>query len=252
MARRTQKTQLSPPFLKRIWIDDAAVAPQAGYPFSLPMFRRNFDLSFARPITILVGENGSGKSTLLEGIAALVGFNPDGGGVGYGAVRDAGAVDINGDALAPCLRAAWLPKINRGFFFRAETFFTVARFLDAAGSTSADFLSHSHGEGFLRFFAERCAYQGIYIFDEPEAALSPARQIDFLRLLRQFETAGVAQIIIATHSPLLMAHPGAQLLQLVRGGIVPTSLEQTDHFRLMREFTLNPRNFLDTWLDDGA
>jgi predicted ATPase len=98
-----------------------------------------------------------------------------------------------------------LPKITRGWFFRAESFFTVARYLDEAalssGGAPPDFLSHSHGEGFLRFFEERCDRQGFYIFDEPESALSPARQIEFLKLLRRMKESNICQVIMATHAP---------------------------------------------------
>src|ERR1700756_4384235 len=117
-----------------------------------------------------------------------------------------------GGELSEALRAGWLPKITNGWFFRAETFFSVARYLDAVGS-DADFLSHSHGEGFMRFFQERCQRQGIFIFDEPESALSPARQIEFLKLLRMMDTSGHCQVIMATHSPVLMAYPNATLLR---------------------------------------
>ncbi len=220
------------------------------YPFSLNIFKKDFELTFDKAITILVGENGVGKSTLLEGIAALIGFNPDGGGVGYGTVREEGAIDRNGETLLPHLRAAWLPKIRKGWFFRAETFFTVARYLDGVGSANADFLSHSHGEGFLRFFEERCLHQGVFIFDEPEAALSPTRQMEFLKLLTHIEAMGNAQIIIATHSPFLMACPNATILEISRAGIAPVTLEQTNHFRLMREFAINPKAFIEAMIED--
>ncbi len=115
-----------------------------------------------------------------------------------------------------------------------------------------DFLSHSHGEGFLRFFSERCLRQGIYIFDEPESALSPARQIEFLRFLAQMDRGRRAQVILATHSPILMAFPGATLLAATPRGFVPTVLEETSHFRLLRAFAENPQGFIDRALQpDG-
>jgi len=107
-----------------------------------------------------------------------------------------------------------------------------------------DFLSHSHGEGFLRFFEERCRRQGLFIFDEPEAALSPARQVAFLRLIRQIDQSGIVQVIMATHSPMLMAYPGARLLQLTEAGLTPIAVEETEHFRLMRDFWADPEGFL--------
>ena len=114
-----------------------------------------------------------------------------------------------------------------------------------------DFLSHSHGEGFLRFFGERCDRQGIFIFDEPESALSPSRQLLFLRLLRRMERHGQCQVIMATHSPLLMAYPGARLLLLSKHGLEPVGIEQTEHFRLLREFCANPAEFVDTAFEDA-
>jgi len=223
------------------------------YPFCLPFLRGGFELEFERPITIIVGENGTGKSTLLEGIAVLAGYDEAGGGKGYRPVDHSGAVEVMGGTLSQALRAAWLPKLSNGWFFRAETFFSVARYLDEAamsgGGMAPDYLSHSHGEGFLRFFEERCRRQGIFIFDEPESALSPARQVEFLKLLRMMEQSTITQVIMATHSPLLMAYPGACLLRLSRAGLAPVTVEQTDHFRLMREFFAAPQIFVETMLD---
>jgi predicted ATPase len=106
--------------------------------------------------------------------------------------------------------------------------------------TPPDFLSHSHGEGFLRFFEERCQRQGIFIFDEPESALSPARQIEFLKLMRRMDNSGNCQIIMATHSPVLMAYPNARLLRLSKYGLEPVTVEQTDHYKVTREFCADP------------
>ena len=176
------------PYLRRLWLDPSRVADRAAYPFCLPFLQDDFELSFDRPITIIVGENGTGKSTLLEGIAVLAGYDEAGGGKGYRPVDHSDALEMMGGDLSKALRASWLPKVTNGWFFRAESFFSVARYLDeAARATAADFLSHSHGEGFMRFFEERCQRQGIFIFDEPESALSPARQIEFLKLMRRME-----------------------------------------------------------------
>lgn len=255
MAKHSKiASSLPPPFLKRIWVDLAKVTDRSAYPFCLPMFQVDFEWHFDRQITVIVGENGVGKSTLLEGIAALAGYDDAGGGKGYRPVDHSDAVEEQGGRLADALRAAWLPKITDGWFFRAESFFSVARYLDEAavqvGAAPPDFLSHSHGEGFLRFFEERLARKGIYIFDEPEAALSPMRQLDFLRVLKRMEQANNAQVIIATHAPLLMAYPGARLMRLSKYGLEPTTLEMTDHFRLMREFCHDPEAFVAGALED--
>lgn len=246
MARQRQTT-LPPPYLKRVWIDEAVERDTMKYPHNLPLFRRgDFEWRFDRPITIIAGENGVGKSTLLEGVAVLCGFDESGGGPGYRAVDNSAAKEATGRDLARTLRASWLPKIGQGWFFRAESFFSVARYLDEVKSPVANFLSHSHGEGFIRFFAERCTRPGIFIFDEPESALSPNRQLDFVKLMRTIDAAGQSQIIMATHSPILMAIPGAQLLQMTPFGLRETTLDETDHFRIMREFVADPHGFVDS------
>jgi predicted ATPase len=136
------------PYLRRVWLNPSDIADRAAYPFCLPFLHDGFELSFERPITIIVGENGTGKSTLLEGIAVLAGYDEAGGGKGYMPVDHSNARQKMGGLLSHALRASWLPKITNGWFFPAESFFSVARYLDAAGSPYADFLSHSHGEGF--------------------------------------------------------------------------------------------------------
>ncbi len=246
MAKKDRETKLPAPFLKRVWLEPENIREREDYPFSIPLIKHGFDLDFTTAVTIIVGENGSGKSTILEGIAAIAGYDDAGGGKGYMPVDHSSAREIGGGKLGPHLRAAWLPKVTRGWFFKAETFFSVARYLDAVGSPNADFLSHSHGEGFLRFFEERCQRQGIFIFDEPESALSPARQIEFLKLLRAMDESKKCQVIMATHSPMLMAYPNATLLKLTKSGLAPTTLEDTDHFRLTRDFISNPKAFVES------
>ena len=253
MAKR-RDSKLPAPYLRRVWLDEARVRDHDAYPFCLPFLRSGFELDFERPITIIVGENGTGKSTLLEGIAALAGYDDAGGGKGYRAVSHDAAAERMGGELAGALRASWLPKITQGWFFRAESFFSVARYLDTtareAGAAPPDFLSHSHGEGFLRFFEERCQRQGIFIFDEPESALSPSRQIEFLKLLRRMDRSGVSQVIMATHAPILMAYPNARLLHLTKYRLAPVRVEETEHYRLMREFWSDPETFIETMLEE--
>lgn len=251
--RSRRPTRLPAPFLKRVWLDEDHGFDRHAYPFCLPFLAKGFELSFDRAITIIVGENGSGKSTLLEGIASLAGYDDAGGGKGYRAVDHSSARETMGGALGQALRAGWLPKVTDGWFFRAESFFSVASYLDEAAAGAGappDYLSHSHGEGFLRFFEERCQGQGFFIFDEPEAALSPSRQMDFLRLLHRIERGGRTQVIMATHSPMLMAFPGAGLLGLTKYGLDPIALEDTTHFRVMREFCADPAGFVALAMED--
>jgi predicted ATPase len=249
MARRNKPINVPAPYLRRVWLDPSRISDRRAYPFCLPFLNDDFELSFDSPITIIVGENGAGKSTLLEGIAVLAGYDEAGGGKSYTPVDHSNALEVMGGTLSSALRASWLPKITNGWFFRAETFFSVARYLDAVGS-GPDFLSHSHGEGFLRFFEERCQRQGIYIFDEPESALSPARQMEFLKLMRRMEQSTICQIVMATHSPMLMAYPGARLVRLTKYGLEPVTVKETDHFRVMREFCYDPKGFVEAVFEE--
>jgi predicted ATPase len=116
--------------------------------------------------------------------------------------------------------------------------------------TPPDFLSHSHGEGFLRFFEERCQKQGIFIFDESESALSPARQMEFLKLMRRMEESTICQIVMATHSPMLMAYPNARLLRLTKYGLDPVTVRETDHYKVMREFCDDPAGFVEAAINE--
>lgn len=244
-SRRPKGTTLPSPYLKRTtWARPDEDRP-TDYPFSLPFLKdRHWEIEFTTPVTILVGENGAGKSTIIEALAALIGYDEAGGGKGYMPVDHSRAIDRSGAELASHLRASWLPKITTGWFFKAETFWSVARYMDEVHSPSADFLSHSHGEGFLRLFAERCSRQGLYLMDEPESALSPARQLDLVDTLARVQETASAQIIMATHSPILMGTPGARLLEVTRFGLEDVSLEDTRHFRLYRSFCLDPHSFI--------
>jgi len=249
-SRRNRTIDMPAPYLRRIWLDPSRIDDRAAYPFCLPFLRDEFDLNFDRSITIIAGENGTGKSTLLEGIAVLAGYDEAGGGKGYRPVDHSNAIEAMGGKLSSAFRASWLPKVTNGWFFRAESFFSVARYLDEVSSPYADFLSHSHGEGFMRFFEERCQRQGIYIFDEPESALSPARQMEFLKLMRRMDQSGHCQIIMATHSPMLMAYPDARLLRLSKYGLEPVTVKETDHYKVMREFCADPAGFVEAAIEE--
>src|SRR5664279_5452378 len=253
-SKRNRTINLPAPYLKRVWLDPSRIEDRQAYPFCLPFLLDDFELSFDRPITIIAGENGTGKSTLLEGIAVLAGYDEAGGGKGYRPVDHADAIDVSGGQLTSALRASWLPKVTNGWFFRAESFFAVARYQDKTNTEvipgvppgiPPDYLSHSHGEGFLRFFSERCQKQGIFIFDEPESALSPSRQMEFLKLMRRMEESTICQLVMATHSPMLMAYPGARLLRLSKYGLEPVTVKDTDHYKVMREFCDDPAGFVE-------
>jgi predicted ATPase len=251
MARRSAKFSLPPPFLKRLSFIEERVEPDA-FPFTIPAFQRGkLVLEFERPITIIVGENGTGKSTLLEGIADLCGFNLSGGNRNH-----VYSTDLNQATIGRALRGSWLPKVSRGFFLRAESFFNFGHYIDQVDrdhpghGTLAPYggkslHEQSHGESFLALFGNKFRGQAIYILDEPEAALSPKRQLQFLKLMRLLELEGDSQFIIATHSPILMAYPRAQLLMFDGRVIREVSLSETPHYQLTRNFVMNPKAMMD-------
>lgn len=255
MGSKQRTTSLPPPFLKRVWLPEGDSVPnQSVYPFNLPIVRNGgLDIHFEKPVTIVVGDNGTGKSTLLEAIAHLAGFSDGGGGQGMRAVAPGWASASDAGSLGAALRGAWLPQVKQGWFFRAETFFSVARYLDEAAkeafATGPNYLAASHGEGFVDFFQERMDRQGVFILDEPESALSPQKQFEFLKLLRRIQRADNAQVIMATHSPILMALPDADLWQIEPFGLRPVALEDTAHYRLYREFVLYPHETVEAMIE---
>ncbi len=192
-------------------------------------------LTLETPITFLVGENGSGKSTLLEGLASALGYSAQGG-----ARSNSYAEGADGHALGRALALSWRQRVTDGFFLRAETFFNFAAYLEEVGSSYLSYggkplNEQSHGEAFLALFQNRFE-DGIYLLDEPEVALSPARQLAFLGILRELTVGKGAQFIIATHSPILLTFPGATVLQLDDRQIKPVPYQETQHFQLIRGF----------------
>jgi predicted ATPase len=189
-------------------------------------------------VTFLVGENGSGKSTLLEALAECCGFSPEGGNRDHYRASFADRSD-----LAQALRLSWFPKVTEGFFMRAESFYNFATYIDQVSDLRAyggkSLHNQSHGESFLALFENRFE-QGLYILDEPEAALSPQRQLSFLKIIHDLEVPGHAQFLIATHSPIILSYPGAVLFSLDGHGIHEIAYGETDHFLLTRDF-LNSR-----------
>jgi predicted ATPase len=235
------------PFLRRIATLPDKVHPTR-YPFNIRAFSHGIDLELPTTVTFFVGENGSGKSTLLEALAECCGFSPEGGNRDHH--RQALA---ERSELARALRLSWLPKVAEGFFMRAESFYNFATYIEQVSDLRAyggKSLHHqSHGESFLSLFANRFE-QGIYILDEPEAALSPQRQLSFLRIIHDLEAPAHAQFLISTHSPILLSYPGARLYSLDGDSIHEVAYQETDHFRLTRDFLNAPERYYKHLFED--
>jgi predicted ATPase len=214
---------------------------QAGFPFDIRAFSHGIDLTFRSKVTLFVGENGSGKSTLLEALAECCGFNPEGGSRDHHR-----ATFADRSALAQALRLSWRPKVTDGFFMRAESFYNFASYIQEVSTMLAyggkSLHEQSHGESFMALFANRFE-QGIYILDEPEAALSPQRQLSFLKVIHDLATPGHAQFLIATHSPIILSYPGAVLYDLDGDTIQEIAYRETKHFLLTRDFLNAPERF---------
>ncbi len=232
-------------FLRKVTLLKEKIKKTGQYPFSILTIRNLDTLEFIKNITFFVGENGSGKSTLLEAIAYQCGFNPAGGGR-----NNIYELESSEAKLGDYIRLSWLPKITQGFFLRAESFYHFASYLDQLGPASYEsyggksFHQQSHGEAFLSLFSSRFGQKGIYLLDEPEAALSPARQLALLRLIHDLEESGQAQFIIATHSPILLGYPDAQILNFDEVPISAIEYEETNHYFIMKGFLNRREKFL--------
>lgn len=229
------------------------------HPFNLPFFRSIQQLDLNRFLTFFVGENGSGKSTLLEAIAIQAGFNPEGGARGnYFSTAQTKS------SLFRYLKLSWMPKVTEGFFFRAESFFNFASHIedvakepytppnpfDSYGGRSLH--EQSHGESFLSLFTRRLSNRrpALYLLDEPEAALSPARQLALLRVLHNHQKTGRSQFIIATHSPILLGYPSAGLMSFDGDCIEPIRYEDTSHYIISRQFLNSPKAMMTELFKD--
>ena len=244
------------------------------FPFNLPLVRDLDELAFTAPVTFFIGENGSGKSTLLEGIAAAAGL-PAVGGEEIETDETLAAMRRFGRAL----RLSWGRRTRRGFFLRAEDFFRFTRRMNrlvrelddqiaeydrtltgyaqklakgaAAGQRAAivgrygeDLDANSHGESFLKLFQARLVPEGLYLLDEPEVPLSPNRLLTLLSMIKQQVEEGGAQFIIATHSPILMAYPGATIYSFDTQPVSEIAWEDVEHVDLTRRFLAAPERFL--------
>jgi predicted ATPase len=224
-----------------------AVPSFEAFPFSLPAVRYLDSLALHPSVTFLIGENGTGKSTLLEAIAVALGFNPEGGTTNFNFSTVA-----SHSCLHEYLRLVRGPRQRKdGFFLRAESFYNLASeisrldadpdsrgppIIDSYGGRSLH--AQSHGESFLALFMDRFGGKGLYLLDEPEAALSPARQLALISRLHDL-VQDQSQFIIATHSPIIMAYPDARIFLFGEGGMEEIAYEETEHYRVTRDFLGN-------------
>jgi predicted ATPase len=239
--RKNAIAKVPGPFLKRITTVPDRI-DRSRYPFNIAAFSNGIDIEITSNVTFFVGENGAGKSTLLEAIAEKSGLNPEGGS------RDhyfAGRHDQSD--MASALRLSWSQKVTDGFFMRAESFYNFASYIEQSGSSfdrygGRSLHDQSHGESFLALFENRFD-RGIYMLDEPEAALSPQRQLSLLSIMHRVEKAGRAQFLVSTHSPIILAYPGATLLSLDGNEIRQVQYTDTEHYRVTKQFLASPERY---------
>jgi len=218
------------------------------YPFNLPVVGTVDELEFHPKVTFLVGENGSGKSTLIEALAVAWGFNAEGGSANFSFGTRASHSPLH-NFVRP-IRSH--KRAKDGFFLRAESHFNVATYVEDTGvSGYGDVSLHeqSHGESFFALLDNRFRGEGLYILDEPEAALSPNRQLSFLARLHELVNRK-SQFIIATHSPIILGYPDAWIYQTTSSGLERVEYEDTDHFQVTRSFLNRRQTFLDVLLED--
>jgi predicted ATPase len=219
-----------------------------GFPFDLPAIAAIEEVRLDRPVTLLAGENGSGKSTILEAVAAAIGFAAEGGELERLGELPAVPRSVLGGALGPELTAT---RPRNGYFLRAESFFNVARFIDSDDRFSPDLSIYgdvplhqqSHGESFLALAANRFGADGLYLLDEPEAALSVSGELALLAVIARAAAAG-AQFVVATHSPILLACPDARVYEFDGSGVTTPGYDDLQAVSLTRGFLAAPERYL--------
>lgn len=229
-------------YIKSIKLKSESIPSYHVFPFNLPVIRNFEEIDFHPNVTYIIGENGMGKSTLLEGIAVELGFNPEGGTRNFNFSNYDSHSNL--DQYLRVVKGVHRPKDS--FFFRAESFYNLAtnieeldregggpKIVDSYGGKSLH--KQSHGESFFAAFLHRFQGTGLYILDEPEAALSPLRQMSMLSRIHELVNQE-SQFIISTHSPIIMAYPDAKIIQLTEEGIEETTLEETNHYAIMKQF----------------
>ncbi len=248
---------LDGPILDKIKIDRGDQINLAAYPFSLEIIRNLKEIAFPTQVTFFVGENGTGKSTILEAIATRAGFGREGGSRNINFNTADAMYGNQTDAFSSCMTLSWRKKPIDGYFFRAESFFNLANHIDyiAKEGGQGKFITYasyggkslhkqSHGESFLAFFKNRLGGGGFYIFDEPEAALSPQRQLALMRVIHDLCKNPESQFVIATHSPILLAYPNSTIYSCDGKKLEPIEYKDTKHYEITKGFLDKPEQYL--------
>jgi predicted ATPase len=240
--------------LKKITLLRERVEDWTTYPFSVPTIASLPEIAINSRIVFFAGENGSGKSTLLEAIAGHYGFGPEGGNRNF----SSNTTDSNHsiDPLTRALRLSFDKRTGAGFFLRAESFFNTASAIDNLGIQDGygdrSLHAQSHGESFFTLLVHKFQRNGLFLLDEPEAALSPQRQLAFLVLIHDtLRSYKDAQFIISTHSPVLLGYPDAQILSFDEGQLHQIDYEETAPVQIVRRFVNDRDSFLQDLFQDN-
>jgi predicted ATPase len=235
--------------LKKVTLKPELYPTRDHYPFNLGLFQKSQSITFNSPVTFFVGENGSGKSTLLEAITHKCGIY-----IWQGIQRPRFNASPYEKSLYKTIDIEWANgKKVPGSFFGSQIFNNFARILDEWLTMDPGLIEYfggkslvaqSHGQSLMAFFQSRLKIKGLYLLDEPETALSPKSQLVLLRLLKEISQTGIAQFIIATHSPILLACPGARILSFDEIPVKQIDYHDTNHYQVYKDFMKDPINYL--------
>ena len=235
--------------ISSLTIDPSRFPETSAYPFNLPIFRETRRIDFETNVTMFAGENGSGKSTLLKAITKGCGIY-----IWNENVWSRPHFNPHEESLYQYIDVAWTGGRKPGAFFSAETYEHMAKLIELWAADDPKLLDYfggkslieqSHGESFMSFFKSRYVLEGVYFLDEPETALSPKRQIEFVNFLTEMKRDGHAQFIIATHSPILLGCPDAAIFSFDRSRITRVAYEETEHYIVYRDYLLNRKKITD-------
>jgi predicted ATPase len=244
------ETEINPLPIQYIVLKNGIKKDIKKYPFNIPFIKKLKKIIFNMPVTFIIGENGTGKSTLLEAIAVSYGFNPEGGSKNFNFKTK----ETHSELYKYLIIGKSFNIVNDGFFLRGESFYNVASYIDKLVEEDGPSLynsyggkslhDQSHGESFLSLINNRLRRNGVYIFDEPETALSPMKILNLLVIIDDL-VKNNSQFIISTHSPILMAYPKAEIYEIKNDKLILTKYEDTRHYSITKYFMLNYKKMIN-------